>query len=117
DKNSTLEEITNATKALEDAKSKLDQEIKTKKEAEFNNLTNAKTKLSDLITSSSNQAPADAISDAQKTLDEINKLNLTNVSTIKSMKDATQKIEAANKALKQAIEKLKAEKLQKFNGA
>nr|CAF32691.1 variable membrane protein precursor [Metamycoplasma hominis] len=117
DKNSTLEEITNATKALEDAKSKLDQEIKTKKEAEFNNLTKAKTELSDLITSSSNQAPADAISDAQKTLDEINKLNLTNVSTIKSMKDATQKIEAANKALKQAIEKLKAEKLQKFNEA
>ncbi|WP_158532124.1 hypothetical protein [Metamycoplasma hominis] len=120
DKNSTLEEIANATKALEDAKSKLDQEIKTKKEAEFNNLTNAKTELSNLITSSSNQAPDEAISDAQKTLDEINKLNLTNVSTIKSMKDATQKIKDANEALKQAIEKLEAEKtekLQKFNEA
>lgn len=33
------------------------------------------------------------------------------------MKDATQKIESANKALKQAIEKLKAEKWQKFNEA
>jgi len=120
DKNSTLEEITNATKALEDAKSKLDQEIKTKKEAEFNNLTNAKTELSNLIASNNKQAPADAISAAQKTLDEINKLNLTNVSTIKSMKDATQKINAANEALKQAIEKLEAEKtekLQKFNEA
>ena len=120
DENSTFDAISKATKALEDAKSKLDQEIKAKKEAEFNNLTNAKTELSNLIASSGNQAPADAISDAQKTLDEIDKLNLTNVSAIKSLKDATQKIKDANEALKQAIEKLKAEKtekLQKFTEA
>ncbi len=117
DKNSTLEEITKATKALEDAKSKLDQEIKAKKEAEFNNLTNAKTELSNLITK---QAPAEAISKAKKVLEEINGLNLSNDSSIKSLKDATQKINAANEALKQAIEKLEAEKtekLQKFNEA
>ncbi|MEX1818268.1 hypothetical protein VZ236_02765 [Metamycoplasma hominis] len=117
DKNSTLEEITKATKALGDAKSKLDQEIKTKKEAEFNNLTKAKTELSNLITK---QAPAEAISNAKKVLEEINGLSLSNDSSIKSLKDATQKINAANEALKQAIEKLEAEKtkeLQKFNEA
>ncbi|WP_153986957.1 hypothetical protein [Metamycoplasma hominis] len=118
DKNSTLEEITKATKALDEAKSKLDQEIKAKKEAEFNNLTKAKTELSNLITSSSNQAPDEAISDAKKVLEEINGLSLSNDSSIKSLKDATQKIKDANEALKQAIEKLEAEKtekLQKFN--
>ncbi|MGC7156124.1 hypothetical protein ACP0BU_02435 [Metamycoplasma hominis] len=117
DKNSTLEEITNATKALEAAKSKLEQEIKAKKEAEFNNLTKAKTELSNLITK---QAPAEEISKAKKVLEEINNLSLNNDSPIKSLKDATQKINAANEALKQAIEKLEAEKtekLQKFNEA
>ena len=115
--NSTLDEITKATKALEDAKSKLDQEIKAKKEAEFNNLTNAKTELSNLITK---QAPAEAISKAKKVLEEINGLNLSNDSSIKSLKDATQKIKDAETQLTKEIEKLKAEKtekLQKFNEA
>ena len=112
DKNSTLEEITNATKALEDAKSKLDQEIKTKKEAEFNNLTNAKTELSNLITK---QAPAEAISKAKKVLEEINGLNLSNDSSIKSLKDATQKIKDAETQLTAEIEKT--EKLKEFDEA
>ena len=111
-KNSTLEEITNATKALEDAKSKLDQEIKTKKEAEFNNLTNAKTELSNLITK---QAPAEAISKAKKVLEEINGLNLSNDSSIKSLKDATQKIKDAETQLTAEIEKT--EKLKEFDEA
>ncbi|MBD3899109.1 hypothetical protein IEN87_02680, partial [Mycoplasma hominis] len=66
------------------------------------------------------QAPAEAISKAKKVLEEINGLNLSNDSSIKSLKDATQKIKDANEALKQAIEKLEAEKtekLQKFNEA
>ncbi|WP_044730307.1 hypothetical protein [Metamycoplasma hominis] len=113
--------LKNELQKFNDIKAALEQLIKTDDAKEVGTEDASKAlnnnKVNDLITSSGNQAPADAISDAQKTLDEINKLNLTNVSTIKSMKDATQKIEAANKALKQAIEKLKAEKLQKFNEA
>ncbi|MGC7160305.1 hypothetical protein ACP0BV_02825 [Metamycoplasma hominis] len=115
---SSIKEITNATKALDEAKSKLDQKIKTQKATELNNLNKSKEKLNTLITSSSNQVSAEEISKAKKVLEEINNLSLNNDSPIKSLKEATQKIKDAETQLTKEVEKAeieKTDKLKKFN--
>ncbi|WP_044329578.1 hypothetical protein [Metamycoplasma hominis] len=116
--NSSIEEITKATKALDEAKSKLDQKINTQKATELNSLNESKEKLNNLITSSSNQVSAEEISKAKKVLEEINNLSLNNDSPIKSLKEATQKIKDAETQLTKEVEKAKIEKtdkLKKFN--
>ncbi|MCZ2781472.1 hypothetical protein [Metamycoplasma hominis] len=116
--NSSIEEITKANKALDEAKSKLDQKINTQKATELNSLNESKEKLNNLITSSSNQVSAEEISKAKKVLEEINNLSLNNDSSIKSLKEATQKIKDVETQLTKEIEKAKIEKtdkLKKFN--
>uniref|UniRef100_UPI001939E518 hypothetical protein n=1 Tax=Metamycoplasma hominis TaxID=2098 RepID=UPI001939E518 len=112
--NSTLEEITKATKALEDAKSKLDQEIKAKKETEFNNLTVEKGKLNELIAKSTD-ASAKALEEAKKVLAEVEKLN--NSSPINLLKNAVIKTKDAIEKLNNNVaqEKDKKAKLVEFN--